>query len=147
MTTSEVNIYTYSDVKGLKRHNGMTGYVLSTNIKEKEHVKVDFVEVRDVTENQSQLIVLIEALKRMNRPCTLCIYTDSKYLSSALTNGWVDKWRSQGWTSSKGKEIANVKEWQQLDVLISKHKYRFEVRTKHQYRDWLRSEIRRKGNV
>lgn len=143
----QVNIYTYSDVKGLKRHNGMAGYVLSVTINGKEQTKEDFIPVEDATENQSQLIVLIEALKRMNRPCELCIYTDSQYLSSALMNGWVDKWRTQGWTGSRGKEIANVKEWKQLDVLISKHKYRFEVRTKHQYRDWLRSEIRRKGNV
>lgn len=147
MIVEQVNIYTYSGIKGLKRQSGMVGYVLSLKTEEKEYTIEDFLQVENVTENQSELKVLVEAMKRMKRPCELCIYTDSLYVSSAVENGWLDRWRTQGWHNSKEKEIANIELWQELDILLAKHKYRFETRTKHEYRDWLRSEIRRKQHV
>ena len=143
----QVDVYTHSNLKGFKKGNGTVQYALTISMKGKIHVLDGSLEVRNVTENQSELIVLIEALKRMNRSCVLCIHTESKYLVSCLENKWVDEWRARNWVNAKGNIVANAEEWKELDELLAKHRYSFDVRKKNVNEVFFVEEIRRKKHV
>lgn len=143
----QVDVYTHSNLKGFKKGNGTVQYALTISLKGKVHVVDGCLEVRNVTENQSELIVLIEALKRMNRSCVLCIHTESKYLVSCLENKWVDEWRARNWVNAKGNIVANAEEWKELDELLAKHRYSFDVRKKNVNEVFFVEEIRRKKHV
>ena len=142
-----VNVYTHSNLKGFKKGSGTVQYALTIKREGTIHVLDGYREVTNITENKSELIALIEALKRMNRPCVLCIHTESKYLVSCLENKWVDTWRVRNWVNAKGNIVANAKEWQELDRLLAKHRNSFEVRKKNVNKVFFSEEIRRKQHV
>ena len=58
------------------------------------------------------LAAVVRALKRLKHGCQAEIYTDMRYLESALSLGWLQKWKSAGWTGSDGKEIKNRDMWE-----------------------------------
>ncbi len=140
----QVNIYTYSNARGLKRRDVRVGYILSTQTQKGEATVSDFKTLENVTANQSELQVLILALKRMNHKSILHIYTESVYIKNSIEN-WLDSWKSNSWINAKGKQVANVKEWQELDKLLAGHAYMFHVKEEHEYRKWLKNEVNEKG--
>lgn len=77
------------------------------------------------TANQSELMVLAEALKRLNKKCPVVIHTDSAYVAAGFTQGRVEAWMKNGWKTSKGEPVANRKEW--LEVLKILCKVPFKV--------------------
>ena len=129
----------------MKRQNGAVGYVLEIQTEKGPATLSKIEQVMDATNNQAQIIVLIKALKRLNEPCRLEIYTESNYLASAYTLNWIDKWKRDGWQNAKGKMIANCKEWSELDKRLKEHTFYFCVKQNHEYREWLRSETERKA--
>lgn len=138
-----VNIYAYSGVKGLKRRSAPVAYVLSVMTSAGEHTREAVEFVKDVTENQSELIVLRMALERMNKPCNVKIYTESPYVWSAIKQGWLERWKQNNWKNAKDKDIANLKEWKQLDKVMSMHDIEIFVKEEHSYRSWLKNEVRK----
>ncbi|MCI8409305.1 MAG: hypothetical protein HFJ09_08570 [Lachnospiraceae bacterium] len=139
----QVNIYTMSNARGIKRQNTRVGYILSTQTSKGEATRSNFELLENVTANQSELQVLILALKRMNQKSILHIYTESEYIKNAVEN-WLDSWKSNNWINAKGKPVINKKEWQELDKLLAGHAYMFHVKEEHAYRKWLKSEVNRK---
>ena len=138
-----VSIYTYSGVRGLKRQNAPVAYVLSVVTGAGERTRKAVETVKDATENQSELIVLIKALERMNKPCNLKIYTESAHVSTAIEQGWLARWKSNGWKNVKGNEIANAEEWKRLDELMEQHEVEVFFKEEHSYRKWLKEEVRK----
>lgn len=139
----EVNIYTSSSIKGMRAGDGNVGYVLELIKAGEPYTKCEVVPVQHLTANQSQMQALIEALKRLKKPCELNIYTDSTYISNAYNGNWIDKWIQNEWKNDRNKEIANQDRWEQLEELLKPHKYRFHVNKHHSYRKWLEEQIRR----
>lgn len=137
----QVKIYTYSGIKGLKPQDGAAGYLLETDTPAGVKTLHKVLKIQNATANQSELIVLIEALKRMREACELTIFTESEYVAAGYRNGWVDMWLKSGWLTARGKEVANRAEWQELDELLSCHEFSFEVAKEHEYRVWLKSEV------
>jgi len=74
------------------------------------------------TNNRMELTAAIEALKLLNQPCEVELYSDSAYLVNAFNNKWVEKWKRNGWKNAGKEEVKNVELWQQLDELASRHK-------------------------
>lgn len=138
-----VNIYTYSGVRGLKKQSAPVAYVISTETSTGEYTREAVETVKDVTENQSELIVLRMALERMNRPCNVKIYTESPYVSSAIEQGWLDNWKRNNWKNAKDREIANLEEWQQLEKVMCIHNIEIFLKKEHPYRSWMKNEVRK----
>ena len=120
------------------------GYILSVQTRKGEATASDFKTLENVTANQSELQVLILALKRMTQKSILHIYTENMYVANAIEN-WLENWKRNGWIAAKGKPVANLKEWQELDKLLKGHEYTFHVQEEHEYRKWLKNEVSRKG--
>lgn len=146
----EVNVYVYTNVKSMHKQDGAISYVLEVQTSKGLKILPDAELVEDVTEKKAQIIALTRALLRLNKPCILNIYTDSSYVASAYTMGWMERWKKDGWVNAKGKLIANCKEWTELDLQMRKHAYRFHLKQEHKYREQLKNEAEKKemqGNV
>ena len=74
------------------------------------------------TNNRMELLGVITALKALNRPCTVQLYTDSQYIVNAVTEGWAARWRDNGWMRNKKEKALNPELWAELLDLCAVHK-------------------------
>ena len=79
----------------------------------------------NTTNNRMELMGVITALKALNRPCTVQLYTDSQYVVNAIEKGWAVKWRANGWMRNKKDKALNPDLWQELLELLDKHDVTF----------------------
>ena len=75
----------------------------------------------DTTNNRMELTAAIEALKCLNQPCQIDLYTDSKYVMQGITE-WIIGWKQRNWRTASKQPVKNVELWQQLDKYNDKHK-------------------------
>ena len=78
------------------------------------------------TNNRMELTAVVEALNALNRPCSVTLTTDSKYVVDAIKQGWLQEWKARGWTKKDGKRAANSDLWEELLVLLDAHEVSFE---------------------
>lgn len=76
---------------------------------------------RETTNNRMELRAVIEALKALKEPCTVQLYSDSKYVIDALSKGWARSWQKKGWIKSDKKPALNVDLWETLLSLCDRH--------------------------
>ena len=76
---------------------------------------------KDTTNNRMELTAVIKALQALKEPCTVELYSDSKYAIDALEKGWAVSWRKRGWIKSDKKPALNPDLWEELLTLVSKH--------------------------
>lgn len=43
----------------------------------------------------------ITGLEKLTRPCEVQLYSDSKYLTDAFNQHWIDGWLKKGWKRGK----------------------------------------------
>jgi ribonuclease HI len=75
------------------------------------------------TNNQMELLAVIQGLKALKRRCHVKLYSDSKYVLQGLQE-WVKGWKRNGWSrveNGKKKPIKNLELWQELDGLVHQH--------------------------
>ena len=78
---------------------------------------------RETTNNRMELTGVIRALEALKEPCAVTVYTDSQYISRALNEGWLAKWKAAGFTKKGG--LKNAELWRTLDGLLQKHTVTF----------------------
>jgi len=74
----------------------------------------------NTTNNQMELSAAIEGLSILKEPCTVELFTDSKYVMDGITQ-WIQNWKKNNWKTSAKKEVKNKELWQRLDQLIAYH--------------------------
>ena len=74
----------------------------------------------DTTNNQMELTAVIEGLKKLKEPCSVHIYTDSKYVMDGATK-WMFSWKKNNWKKADKKPVLNQELWIALDNELSKH--------------------------
>jgi ribonuclease HI len=65
------------------------------------------------TNNKMELLAAIEALKSVNVPYPISLYTDSQYVIKGMTE-WIDGWIAKGWRNSQKKPVMNRDLWESL---------------------------------
>jgi ribonuclease HI len=75
----------------------------------------------DTTNNRMELVAAINALRLLQRPCEVTLYTDSQYLRRGVTE-WMPTWRAHGWRRAKGQPVENADLWQELQRQIARHR-------------------------
>ena len=73
------------------------------------------------TNNEMELMAVIEGLKQLKEPCEVELYSDSKYVIQGI-NEWIHNWSRNNWRNSSKKEISNKEMWQEIYNLMQKHK-------------------------
>ena len=111
----QVTIYTDGACRGNPGPGGW-GALIKFDSMEKEI----FGGKNDTTNNQMELLAAIESLATLKEPCSVELFTDSKYVMDGITQ-WIKNWKKNNWKTAAKKDVKNKELWQKLDHLISKH--------------------------
>ena len=76
---------------------------------------------QDTTNNRMELMAAIRALEALNQPCTVKLYSDSKYVLQGITE-WMVNWKKRGWKTAAKKPVKNEDLWRRLDAAMQNHK-------------------------
>jgi ribonuclease HI len=112
---TEVEAFTDGACRGNPGPGGW-GVVLRSGSREKELWGGELA----TTNNRMELTAAIEALKALNKPCRVALYTDSTYVRSGITE-WVRAWRARDWRTADRKPVKNQDLWQALSELAEGH--------------------------
>ncbi|NLG50237.1 MAG: ribonuclease HI [Chloroflexi bacterium] len=74
----------------------------------------------DTTNNRMEITAAISALRILQRPCRVTIYTDSQYLRRGISE-WMPDWVARGWRKANGQPVENVDLWQELLREMERH--------------------------
>jgi ribonuclease HI len=116
----QVTMYTDGACKGNPGPGGY-GAVLLYGDRRKE-ISGGF---RRTTNNRMEILAAIEGLSALRQKCEVTLYTDSEYLSRAITQGWARRWRENGWKRNKREKAVNPDLWQRLLDLCDHHEVHF----------------------
>lgn len=85
------------------------------------------------TNNRMEMQAILESMKLLHNKKGKCIlYSDSTYALKGLTE-WLPAWRSQNWTTSSGKPVANEDLWRQMAEEYDRLSRRSDLEIKWQY--------------
>ena len=74
------------------------------------------------TNNRMELLAAIVALETLKERCAVALYSDSQYLVNAMTKGWLQGWKRNGWARGPKKEVLlNDDLWRRLEVAAASH--------------------------
>jgi ribonuclease HI len=74
----------------------------------------------DTTNNRMELTAAIEALAKLNKPCKVMLYTDSRYVMDGITK-WLEGWQKNNWKTANRKDVKNQDLWRRLLEESNKH--------------------------
>ena len=72
------------------------------------------------TNNRMELTAAIEALKALERPSKITIFTDSVYVKDGISK-WLENWKKRDWKTASKKAVKNVDLWKELDLACVNH--------------------------
>ena len=123
---TEVTIYTDGAARG--NPDGPGGYgavLLYTDPSGKQYRKELSEGFAKTTNNRMELMAVIAALETLKRPCDVTLYSDSKYVTDAFNQHWIDGWRKRGWTKADRKPVLNRDLWERLLAAAAPHRIRW----------------------
>lgn len=77
------------------------------------------------TNNRMELTAVIRALSALKRPCEVTLVSDSRYVCDAMTRGWAESWRQNGWRKKDRSPALNPELWEELLELCKIHSVTF----------------------
>ena len=112
---TSVKIYTDGAARGNPDGPGGYGVVLQyVDSQGKLHEKELSGGYVRTTNNRMELMAAIAGLEALNRPCQVELYSDSKYLTDAFNQRWIDSWVAKGWNRGKSGPVKNIDLWKRL---------------------------------
>lgn len=109
-----VDIFTDGAARGNPGNGGFGALLSYTDSSGKQHISELSQGYRLTTNNRMELMGVIAALEVLKQPCEVSVYTDSKYVTDAFNQHWIDSWLKRGWKNSKKEPVANVDLWKRL---------------------------------
>ncbi len=106
-------IHLYSDGSSLG-NPGFGGYCAI--LKYRDHQKITSGAQRDATNNQMELLAVIEGLKLLKEPCEITVTSDSSYVVRAI-NEWLDNWIKKDFKNVKNPDL-----WREYIKVAKPHK-------------------------
>ena len=80
---------------------------------------------KKTTNNIMEITAVIEALKKLKRPCNVDLYSDSAYVVNCFNNGWIYSWIKNNWRTSNKEPVKNKELWEELYNLVKLHDVKF----------------------
>lgn len=75
---------------------------------------------QETTNNRMELKAVIESFKRIVdkfksiEDVQFELYSDSAYVVNSINNGWIGKWQSNNWKTTKGDDVKNKDLWEEF---------------------------------
>lgn len=80
---------------------------------------------KKTTNNRMELMAAIVGLEALTKSCEVDLYSDSKYLTDAFNQHWVDGWIKKGWKRSGNEPVKNIDLWKRLLKAMEPHTLHF----------------------
>ncbi len=121
-----VKIYTDGAARGNPEGPGGYGTVLQyVDSKGQLHEREFSAGYKKTTNNRMELMAVITGLEALNKTCEVEIISDSKYVTDAFNQHWVDGWLKRGWKNSSKEPVKNIDLWQRLLRAKAPHQVTF----------------------
>ena len=112
---TEVQIYTDGACRGNPGPGGWGALMLCKD-QQKELSGAEML----TTNNRMELMGAIMALAALKRGVAVRLYTDSKYVSTGVSE-WLPNWKARGWRTADKKPVKNQDLWARLDAENQRH--------------------------
>ena len=80
---------------------------------------------KNTTNNRMELLAVIDALQSLKIPCCVDIYSDSKYVTDAINQKWLEGWVSKNWKLNTKNPAKNIDLWQKYLAIQKEHDIKF----------------------
>ena len=118
----EVTIYTdgsaRSNPEGPGGYGTIIHYVDRTG---RLHVREYSAGYKKTTNNRMELMAVIVGLEALKKPCMVEVISDSKYVTEAFNQHWVDSWIKNNWRTAGKKPVLNQDLWRRLLKAMEPH--------------------------
>ena len=122
----KVEIYTDGAARGNPDGPGGYGCVLHyTDPKGQLHEKELSQGYIRTTNNRMELMAAIAGLEELLVPCEVDLYSDSRYLTDAFNQHWIEGWIRKGWKRGKNEPVKNIDLWKRLLQAKKDHEVHF----------------------
>lgn len=122
----KVTLFTDGAARGNPEGPGGYGAVLQyVDLKGTLHEREFSAGYKKTTNNRMELMAVIIGLEALTKPCEVDVVSDSKYVTDAFNQYWMDSWLKNNWKTSTKKPVKNVELWQRLLAAMKPHKVRF----------------------
>ena len=123
-----MNVTIYTDGSARGNPNGPGGYgtvIEYIDGKGTLHTREYSAGYKKTTNNRMELMGVIVGLEALNRPCGVEIISDSKYVTDAFNEHWIETWIRENWRKGKKNEVKNIDLWLRLLKAMEPHSVRF----------------------
>jgi len=111
----KVDIYTDGAARGNPNGPGGYGTVLHYwDANGELHTREFSGGFKKTTNNRMELMAAIAGLEGLTKSCEVELYSDSKYVTDAFNQKWIDGWIKKGWKRGKNEPVKNIDLWQRL---------------------------------
>lgn len=119
----EITLYTDGACRGNPGPGGYGCILQYIDGNGQAHTKELSAGYQETTNNRMELLAAIVGLETLRENCKVKLYSDSQYLVNAYRQGWIDKWKQNGWyKDAKRKEaVKNEDLWKRLDRVMEYH--------------------------
>lgn len=121
-----VKIFTDGAARGNPEGPGGYGTVLQyVDQKGQLHEREFSAGYKKTTNNRMELMAVIVGLEALTKPCDVEVISDSKYVTDAFNQHWIEGWLKRGWKNSAKQEVKNIDLWQRLLRAQKAHRVTF----------------------
>lgn len=122
----KVSLYTDGAARGNPDGPGGYGAILQfIDSKGTLHEREYSCGYKKTTNNRMELMAAIVGLEALTKPCDVELYSDSKYLTDAFNQHWVESWIKKGWKRGKNEPVKNIDLWKRLLKAMEPHQVTF----------------------
>lgn len=123
----KVTIYSDGSARGNPEGPGGYGTVLQYidskgNLHEREF-SGGYVKT---TNNRMELRGVIVGLEALTKPCEVTVISDSKYVTDAFNQNWIENWIKNGWRTAGKSPVKNIDLWKRLLKAMEPHTVTFQ---------------------
>jgi len=121
-----IHLYTDGGCRGNGKDGENLGAIGGVLIYPEKNVTKEYKQAyENTTNNQMELLAVIEGLKLLKESCEVHIYSDSAYVVNAYLQNWIGSWKAKNWSRGKAGALKNREIWIELDQLVNRHKVIF----------------------
>ncbi len=120
-----VKIYTDGACSGNPGKGGYGTILMAEDENGVVHKKELSQGYNNTTNNRMELLAAIVGLEALKKPCDVELTSDSKYLTDAFNQNWIDGWIKRGWKSANKQPVKNQDLWKRLLKAKENHNVKF----------------------
>ena len=71
------------------------------------------------------MLAVIDALNSLKKPCKINLYSDSKYVTDAINQKWLEGWIEKNWKLNTKNPVKNIDLWKKFLEAKKTHEINF----------------------